>query len=64
MGITEGTSRDREQRNVQYSELPCPCGAGPCAMLTAKTEKNMGRQFFKCPLNQVIVCLVFKISAS
>ena len=29
---------------------PCPCGAGPCKVLTAKTEKNNGRTFFKCPV--------------
>ncbi|KAI5062129.1 hypothetical protein GOP47_0022668 [Adiantum capillus-veneris] len=33
-------------------ELSCPCGAGLCITLTAKTEKNMGRQFYRCPLNQ------------
>lgn len=33
--------------------LQCICGGGPCTVLTAKTEKNMGRQFYKCPLPQV-----------
>jgi hypothetical protein len=28
---------------------PCPCGAGPCKVLTAKTERNNGRTFYKCP---------------
>ncbi|KAK3242021.1 hypothetical protein CYMTET_48268 [Cymbomonas tetramitiformis] len=30
-------------------QMDCPCGAGPCKVLTAKTERNNGRQFFKCP---------------
>lgn len=32
--------------------MQCPCGAGLCPVLTAKTEKNKGRQFFRCPLKQ------------
>ncbi|CAI5994278.1 unnamed protein product [Closterium sp. NIES-64] len=27
----------------------CACGAGRCAVLTARTERNMGRQFYRCP---------------
>ena len=30
--------------------MACPCGLGPCTVNTAKTERNMGRQFFKCPV--------------
>lgn len=30
--------------------MACPCGLGQCNLITAKTEKNMGRQFFKCPV--------------
>ena len=30
--------------------MACPCGGGMCNVLTAKTERNMGRKFFKCPL--------------
>ncbi|KAI5062125.1 hypothetical protein GOP47_0022664 [Adiantum capillus-veneris] len=33
------------------SKILCPCGAGACVKLTAKTEKNMGRQFYRCPLS-------------
>jgi hypothetical protein len=29
--------------------IECPCGAGPTSMLTARTERNNGRQFFRCP---------------
>ncbi|THG04864.1 hypothetical protein TEA_010105 [Camellia sinensis var. sinensis] len=31
-------------------EKACPCGLGACIVLTANTEKNRGRQFYKCPL--------------
>ena len=30
--------------------MSCPCGLGQCTLITAKTERNMGRQFFKCPV--------------
>lgn len=34
--------------------LECPCGEGLCSVLTAKTEKNMGRMFYRCPKSQVL----------
>lgn len=39
-------------RNSQYADLLCPCGAGSCLILTAKTGKNVGQQFYRCPANQ------------
>ncbi|KAJ4811359.1 DNA topoisomerase [Rhynchospora pubera] len=30
-------------------EMMCPCGAGPCPILTTKNGKNVGRQFWRCP---------------
>ncbi|XP_077243740.1 uncharacterized protein LOC143884194 [Tasmannia lanceolata] len=38
--------------NSSIPDLPCPCGAGSCLVLTAKTEKNMGQQFYRCPAKQ------------
>jgi hypothetical protein len=38
---------------VSFPEKSCPCGSGPCSVLTANTEKNRGRKFYKCPLRQV-----------
>lgn len=35
-----------------FPELSCPCGFGTCLVLTAKTGKNIGQQFYKCPSNQ------------
>lgn len=35
-------------------EKSCPCGLGICTVLTANTEKNRGRKFYKCPLRQVL----------
>ncbi|XVF63440.1 hypothetical protein PTKIN_Ptkin09bG0087400 [Pterospermum kingtungense] len=33
-------------------EKSCPCGSGACLVLTANTERNRGRLFYKCPLRQ------------
>ncbi|KAK9676500.1 hypothetical protein RND81_11G081300 [Saponaria officinalis] len=30
----------------------CACGMGSCVVLTANTERNRGRKFFKCPVRQ------------
>lgn len=38
---------------ISFPEKSCPCGSGPCLVLTANTEKNRGRKFYKCPLRQV-----------
>lgn len=37
-----------------FSDLQCPCGAGSCIILTAKTGENVGQQFYRCPSYQVI----------
>ncbi|RLN19943.1 DNA-binding protein HEXBP-like [Panicum miliaceum] len=34
------------------TDMLCPCGAGACLVLTTKTGKNVGRQFYRCPANQ------------
>ena len=41
-------------------KMECPCGGGPCTVLTARTEKNNGRRFFKCPLGKETGCPHFK----
>lgn len=33
-------------------EKACPCGLGICLLLTANTERNRGRRFFRCPVRQ------------
>ncbi|XP_021735333.1 DNA-binding protein HEXBP-like isoform X2 [Chenopodium quinoa] len=33
-------------------EKACPCGMGSCLVLTANTERNRGRKFFRCPNRQ------------
>lgn len=43
-----------------FPDLPCPCGAGSCLILTARTEKNMGQQFYRCPASQDNSCGFFK----
>lgn len=35
----------------------CPCGLGDCLVLTANTEKNRGRRFYKCPVREVRVLI-------
>ncbi|CAK9157272.1 unnamed protein product [Ilex paraguariensis] len=40
--------------NPSVPELSCPCGAGSCLILTAKTGKNIGQQFYRCPAGQVL----------
>ncbi|XP_056171081.1 uncharacterized protein LOC115667483 [Syzygium oleosum] len=44
----------------QFPDLLCPCGAGSCLILTAKTGKNVGQQFYRCPANQGSSCGYFK----
>ena len=51
-------SRDCPKK-VEELSMQCPCGAGPCSVLTARTEKNMGRKFFKCP-NRDTGCSFFR----
>ncbi|XP_010688797.2 uncharacterized protein LOC104902642 [Beta vulgaris subsp. vulgaris] len=38
--------------NVAVVEKACPCGLGNCLLLTANTERNRGRKFFRCPVRQ------------
>ena len=40
--------------------IECPCGAGPVSVLTARTERNNGRQFFKCPKGKEGGCSFFQ----
>ncbi|KAF9586848.1 hypothetical protein IFM89_039949 [Coptis chinensis] len=43
-----------------FPDVACPCGAGVCLIRTAKTEKNMGQQFYRCPANQESSCGFFQ----
>ncbi|KAJ7964602.1 DNA topoisomerase [Quillaja saponaria] len=42
--------------NSSLPDIPCPCGAGSCLILTAKTGNNVGQQFYRCPANQERTC--------
>ncbi|XP_042477554.1 cold shock domain-containing protein 3-like [Macadamia integrifolia] len=46
--------------NSSYPDLQCFCGAGSCSILTARTGKNVGQQFYRCPANQGNSCGFFK----
>lgn len=40
-------------KDADLAEKPCPCGLGVCLILTANTQKNRGRKFYKCPVREV-----------
>ncbi|OVA03138.1 zinc finger protein [Macleaya cordata] len=46
--------------NSSFPDLPCPCGAGSCLVLTAKSGQNAGQQFYRCPAAQGHSCGFFK----
>ncbi|XP_072956627.1 uncharacterized protein [Typha angustifolia] len=41
------------QSDPSVAELTCPCGSGLCLVLTTKTGKNVGRQYYRCPADAV-----------
>lgn len=47
--------------DASVAEKACPCGLGVCIVLTANTERNRGRKFYKCPVRQVmrLTCYLF-----
>ncbi|CAN0923868.1 CCHC-type zinc finger nucleic acid binding protein [Linum grandiflorum] len=45
-------NRQSERQQPSISEKDCPCGQGACVVFTANTERNRGRQFFRCPVRQ------------
>lgn len=49
----EGGHNGNFGNHPSMPEKKCPCGMGPCLVLTANTQKNPGRKFYKCPLRQV-----------
>ncbi|KAJ4825410.1 hypothetical protein Tsubulata_030903 [Turnera subulata] len=51
--ITQSSYASSKSGNgCAWPEIQCPCGAGPCSVLTAKTGKNIGQQFYRCPVIQ------------
>ncbi|KAI4347755.1 hypothetical protein L6164_008538 [Bauhinia variegata] len=62
---TAGTTINGGSHTVEsyswYPHIQCPCGApDPCQILTARTGKNIGQQFYRCPLNRESSCGFFK----
>ncbi|PKA56866.1 hypothetical protein AXF42_Ash002169 [Apostasia shenzhenica] len=43
-----------------HPELQCPCGSGDCIVLTSRTERNPGRDFYRCPAKLNERCGFFK----
>ncbi|KAF8408863.1 hypothetical protein HHK36_004932 [Tetracentron sinense] len=59
-GTTISSGNQNYTSNSSFPDLPCPCGVGSCLVLTAKTGKNIGQQFYRCPANQESSCGFFK----
>ncbi|AEE77756.1 zinc knuckle (CCHC-type) family protein [Arabidopsis thaliana] len=50
-GTSTTTSNSYGNGNdTKFPDHQCPCGAGLCRVLTAKTGENVGRQFYRCPV--------------
>eukprot|EP00928_Gymnodinium_smaydae_P080314 TRINITY_DN64031_c0_g1_i1.p1 TRINITY_DN64031_c0_g1~~TRINITY_DN64031_c0_g1_i1.p1 ORF type:complete len:426 (-),score=72.28 TRINITY_DN64031_c0_g1_i1:42-1319(-) len=49
-GSSSGSAR--EDGAPEEAGPPCPCGAGPCIVLTSRSAANPGRQFAKCPRSE------------
>ncbi|OAY73266.1 DNA topoisomerase 3-alpha [Ananas comosus] len=58
--IPTAPSTTNYQSGSSAPELPCPCGAGSCPVLTTKTGKNVGRQYYRCPADGNGSCGFFK----
>lgn len=55
----DGSRNPASSAAAADEEKPCSCGAGPCLVLTANTERNRGRKFYRCPVREV--CLHFRL---
>ncbi|BBN10522.1 hypothetical protein MPTK1_5g04210 [Marchantia polymorpha subsp. ruderalis] len=58
-GGGQGFSTDRAPAQ-DFPQMECKCGGGLCITRTAKTEKNNGRAFYKCPQPQEHSCGFFQ----
>ncbi|DBB09155.1 TPA: hypothetical protein ACH3X3_007760 [Trebouxia sp. C0006] len=48
-----GNKRKAPEGNfADDEEVSCPCGAGPCALLTSTKPQSQGRKFYRCPKPQ------------
>lgn len=54
-----GGSFNSSGNDVSVAEKACPYGSGVCLVLTANTERNRGRKFYRCPVRQVMRETVF-----
>ena len=49
-----GNKRKAPEDNfAEDEEVSCPCGAGPCALLTSTKPQSQGRKFYRCPKPKV-----------
>ncbi|WOL17338.1 hypothetical protein Cni_G26129 [Canna indica] len=42
------------QPSLLVSGIQCPCGGGSCIVLATQSGKNMGRQYYRCPLVELM----------
>ena len=42
-----------DSNSGEEEEVLCPCGAGPCALLTSNKPVSQGRKFYRCPKPKV-----------
>uniref|UniRef100_A0A1J3C7F3 Cold shock protein 1 n=1 Tax=Noccaea caerulescens TaxID=107243 RepID=A0A1J3C7F3_NOCCA len=49
-GTQPGTHSYGNTNESKFPDHQCPCDAGLCRVLTAKTGENVGRQFYRCPV--------------
>lgn len=52
-GTQQGTQSYGSTNESKFPDHQCPCSAGLCRVLTAKTGENVGRQFYRCPVFEV-----------
>ncbi|XP_038970467.1 DNA-binding protein HEXBP-like isoform X1 [Phoenix dactylifera] len=41
-----------QRSSLSVPDLLCPCGAGSCLVLVTKTGANVGRQYYRCPVDE------------
>lgn len=59
-GLANARSNTGFQSDASLVNMPCPCDAGTCLILTTKAGVNVGRQFYRCPAQGGSSCGFFK----
>ena len=59
-GVVGHWAKDCPSKPAEPVGPECPCGGGPCTVLTSQSERNPGRQFYKCPKPRESQCRFFQ----